>query len=133
MSEAAVNPVSHLKKANSSLIKYGALQLCFSVISALTTRSIAVCDRDCVNSLLAAWISSFFVLVRISELKQYIPKAGHIIMATAIFWEIGANIEWLLIGCQKNRQRPASGSSGKLAGALINIYRLGPDAPLCQL
>src|ERR687891_2792761 len=67
---------------------------------------------------------TLLVLIRVSELKQYIPKAGHIVMAAAIFWKIGSNIEWLLIRCQKNRQRPTSCSSGKLASALINIIEV---------
>src|SRR5688572_26465488 len=67
---------------------------------------------------------TLLVVVRVSELKQYIPKAGHVVMAAAIFWKIGSNIEWLLIRCQKNRQRPTAGSSGKLASALINIIEV---------
>src|SRR5688572_33105888 len=67
---------------------------------------------------------TLLVVVRVSELKQYIPKAGHVVMAAAIFWKIGSNIEWLLFRCQKNRQRPTPSSSGKLAGALVNIIEV---------
>src|SRR5215216_5144639 len=45
-------------------------------------------------------------------------------MAATIFWKIGSNIERLLIGCQKNGERPAACSSGKLAGPLVNVIEV---------
>src|SRR5215211_2794124 len=42
-------------------------------------------------------------------------------MAAAVFWKIGSDIERLLIGCQKNGERPAPRSSGKLTGPLVNV------------
>src|SRR5215216_5666573 len=67
---------------------------------------------------------SLLALICVSELKQYVPKAGHVVVTAAIFWKIGSNIEWLLIRCQKNRQRPPPGSSSKLTSALVNIIEV---------
>src|SRR3712207_6644607 len=51
-------------------------------------------------------------------------------MATALLWEVCPNIEWFLIRCQKNRQRPAPGSSSKLASALIDIIEVWTLLPV---
>src|SRR5919108_4365139 len=101
MTKAAINGISHLKKPNCSLVKYRTLQSCF-LCACGSSHHVLRRLRKGIHEICACCLDLvLFVLVCCTELKQYGLKTRQVIMA--VFWEIGSNIEWLLIWRQKNR------------------------------